>query len=171
MEDESWYALFVKTGDEDNVKARINYRIKDKFNILVPKRTLKERKKGIWINKIRTILPGYVLLKGDINVEDYYSFKDIPGIINLIRNGETFLKLKKEESSIIERLTYKSEIIGFSNALYENDKVLVLDGPLKNLEGYIISVNKRKNRAKIRINFMEEERNVELGINFLKASK
>jgi len=162
-----WYALFVKTGDEDNVKDRIKYRNKDKFDIVVPKRILREKKQGIWLNKIRIIFPGYVLVKGHVSIEDYYEFKDIPGIISFIRSGDKLLKIKKDEVFILSKLIHNGETIGFSKAFIENERVKIIEGPLKEMEGYIISINKRKKRAKIKISFMDEERTVELGINFL----
>jgi len=35
----------------------------------------------------------------------------------------------------------------------ENDRVVVIEGPLKGFEGSIIKVDKRKQRAKIRVDF------------------
>ena len=35
----------------------------------------------------------------------------------------------------------------------ENDRIVVIEGPLKGIEGNIIKVDKRKQRAKIRVDF------------------
>jgi len=163
-----WYALFVATGDEENVKERVKYRFQDKLDIIVPKRKLKERKDGKWSVKIRTMFPGYVLLNGEINTEDYYNMKGIPGIIKLLRNGESLLKIDRNEIEIINRLTYNDETIGYSNVLIENGHVMVVDGPLLSLEGYIVSINSRKGRARVRLDFLGEERTVELGVSILQ---
>ena len=68
IQDKKWYALFVKTGEEENVKSRIMYRLGDKdINVIVPKRCVRERRQGKWENKIRILFPGYILLNGNIS--------------------------------------------------------------------------------------------------------
>ena len=49
----------------------------------------------------------------------------------------------------------------------KGDRVVIFDGPLKELEGNIVSINKRRNRAKVRLKFMNELRTVELGLMML----
>ena len=62
------------------------------------------------------------------------------------------------------------EIIGFSDVLFENGKVKVVDGPLLSMEGQIISIDQRKGRAKVLLAFLGEERTVELGISVLRPA-
>ena len=165
---ENWYALFVETGKEDDVKKQMERRFEEKFRLLVPKRKLIERKGAVWSNVIRTLFPGYVLLNGDIGVEEYYQFKGMPGLIKLLRSGYDPLRIEYEEIGTISKLTYNNEIIGLSNVLMENGKVTVIDGPLQSLEGLIVSINRRKGRAKVRLGFLGEERTVELGVSVLQ---
>ena len=170
LNNKSWYAMFVRTGDEDNVKERIEYRLKEKFAVFVPKRRLKERKSGIWYEKVRTMFPGYVLVKGDMTVNDYYEFKEIPGVLNMLKSETRVLKIRNNEVEIISKLKKKGETLGFSKAFIEKDRVEILDGPLKSMEGLIVSINKRKSRAKVKINFMNEQRTIDLGLTLLKLA-
>lgn len=166
---ENWYALFVTTGEEDNVKERLLYRFKDSFKVLVPKRKLKERKKGIWKSNIKVLFPGYVLMYGYLGVEEYYNLKKIPGLIKLIRTGYEPAEIKDYEMEVISKLIFNNEIIGESSVLIENGNIVVVDGPLTSLEGKIISINRRKGRAKVCLNFMGEERTIELPISVLES--
>lgn len=165
-----WYVLFVKTGQEDRVKQRLEYRFKDKLTFLVPKRKLRERKAGEWIFSIRTLFPGYVLAKGEIDKNTMQLFKDIPGLLKLLRSGMEPLPIERQEMEILGRLICNGELIGLSSVLMENDKVLIVDGPLVSMEGYIAGIDYRKGRAKIKLNFLGEERMVDLGIAILKPS-
>ena len=61
-----WYALFVKTGNKEKVKARLEYRFRGEPEIFIPKYILRELKGGIWREKERVLFPGYVLLRGDM---------------------------------------------------------------------------------------------------------
>lgn len=71
---------------------------------------------------------------------------------------------------MISRLTCNGEIIGISKVLTENGKVVVVDGPLVSMEGVIEGIDQRKGRARVRMNFLGEERTVDLGISVLRPA-
>lgn len=166
----NWYAVFVLTGEEDRVKERLEYRFREKFDFLVPKRELRERKNGIWFHKVRTLFPGYVLLRGNITIQDYKNFKNVPGLLRLLRVGYEPAKLESYEAEVLDRLIYEDEMIGLSDVLIENGRVVVVDGPLTSLEGSIISIDRRKGRARVSLHFLGEERTVDLGVNILQPA-
>ena len=165
---DDWYALFVRTGKEDQVKDYILKNSDGKLRAVVPKRKLKERKGGSWSYVIRTLFPGYVLLNGDIEDEKHNYYKDIPGAIKLLRGGYEPLKIEKHEIWTISSLICDDETIGFSSVMIKGGRVVVVDGPLVSMEGLIVDINRRKERAKVRLNFMGEPRIVELGISVLQ---
>ena len=163
----NWFAVFVITGKEDKVKQALELRFDNNLRFLVPKRRLRERKCGVWTETIKVLFPGYVLINGVVTAETYYDLKQVPSLIKLLRSGNDILDVDLYEMEILSRLICNGEIIGYSEILYEDDKVKVLDGPLASLEGCIISINKRKGRAKIQISFMGELRTMDLGISVL----
>lgn len=165
-----WYALFVRTGEEDKVKARVEYRMSEYFRAVVPKRRLRERRQGKWEYRTRTLFPGYVLLNGDMHTETYYMLKGIPGLIRLLRTGFEPARIDPDEIELLSRITCNEELIGFSDVLLQDGKVRVVDGPLVALEGRILSVDHRKGRAKVSMTFLGEERIVELGVNVLRPA-
>jgi transcription termination/antitermination protein NusG len=165
---DKWYAIFVKTGEEETVKTYLNHIFPSGFKVVVPKRKLKERKQGIISYIIRVLFPGYVLINGYIGPEQYYSMKRVPGLLRLLCSESGPVEIRHEEIELLGSLVCNSDIIDFSNVLCENGRVQVIDGPLFSLEGLIESVNKRKGRARVRLNFLGEERSIELGISVLK---
>lgn len=165
-----WYGVFAVTGDEDKVKERIKYRLPEDFLVMVPKRKLKIRKGGILKVETKVLFPGYVLLNGEVNTDIYYRLKNIPSVLRFLRTGNALTPIDSAEMAVLSRLICNSEEIGFSSALVENGRVRVIDGPLFSLEGIILSINPRKERARIRLNFLGEERTVDLGISFLRPA-
>ena len=163
-----WHAVFVVTGDEDNVKERLKYRFGDQYGFLVPRRKLRERKGGIWSYNIRTLFPGYVLVNGDIDVNSYYNFKNIPGLLRLLKSGNDILKIDAQEIQVLSKLVCNGETIGISDVFIENGIVRVIDGPLLSMEGIIMEVNQRKGRARVKLDFLGQERIVEFGVSVLK---
>ena len=164
----NWYAVFVETGEEEKVRERLKYRFEEKYKIIVPKRKLRERSKGVWVERIRILFPGYVLVNGYIKSEDIIKFKDIPGLLKLLKSGYEPLTIEAYEIELINSMMSYDETIGLSEVLFENGRVVVVDGPLLNFEGHIKSIDRRKGRAKVKLNFLGEDRVVELGINVLR---
>lgn len=165
---DNWYALFVTTGKEEQVKGYIAQYMDDTLRAVVPKRRLKERKDGIWKEQIRTLFPGYVLVQGYIGVEEYYGIKRIPRIIKLLKSEYDPLKIEPEEMRTLSRLIGGSDMIGYSRGFIKDGKVIVTEGPLVSLEGHIVDINRRKGRAKVQISFMGEPRVVELGLTMIE---
>lgn len=161
----NWYALFVLTGQEEKVKERIQYRFKNsELRFIVPKRRLLERKSGKWEQKVRTILPGYILVNGTLGEKEYYLLEGVPGLLRVLKdNGEPF-EIPEEDIAVIKKLICNGDIIEPFSVFEESGKAIVVDGPLIGLEGLIYSVDKRKGRAKIRINFAGEPRLIDLSI-------
>jgi transcriptional antiterminator NusG len=167
MYNTDWYAAFVETGKEDNVKERLEYRFQNRLRFYVPKRRLRERKDGQWYNALRFLFPGYVLINGQITVDDYYKFKNIPELWRLIANDSELLSIPEREISLISKLMDDGGIIGPSSLCEEGGQVRVVDGPLTGMEGQIMKIDRRKGRAKIKMAFLGEERFIELAVNLL----
>lgn len=169
---DNWYALFVATGEEDKVKERLRYKFKNSADIrlLVPKRKLRERKNGVWETKIRTLFPGYIMVNGPLGIEEYYTLKGTPGLIRILKDKSGLLEIHKNEIKVINSLIYEDEIIGTSNVVMEGTRIIVVEGPLLGMDGLIQSVDRRKGRAKVRLNFIGEPRLVDLSISLVQPA-
>lgn len=167
MSEISMYALFVETGKELDVKARLEYKIGENYSFLVPVRRMRERKGGIWRYEERKLLPGYVLVKGFIDEQSYYGFKDVPGLYKLLRSGYEILDIPQHETAFLSTLTREGEVIRSSSVKILSGAVEVTGGPLKGLEGNIVSVDHRKGRAKVFFDFLGQPRIVELAVEVL----
>lgn len=165
-----WYALFVKTGQEERVKDRINFNLNSTIKTLVPKRKLRERRGGAWKTVVRKLFPGYVLLGGDIDGENYGVIQATPGILKLLKTGSQPARIEPWEMDMLNRLTCSGDTIEYSDGLIADGKIVITNGPLLNMEGKILSIDRRKGRVKVNISFMGEPRIVDLGISILQPA-
>jgi Transcription antiterminator len=165
---DNWYAIFVYTGEEDNVKQRLSFRIGNELKLVVPKRRLLERKDGKLHEVIRVLFPGYILAQGIITKEIYPKTKNIPGLVKILGDNKLPYRIESYEMEVISHLIQDDEIIGYSRLLEENGRVKVLNGPMMDMEGNILSIDKRKGRAKILVNLCGKECRIDLGIELLK---
>lgn len=191
-----WYVLVVETGKEDLVRTMIlKYLKKQPIHAIVPKRKLQERRLGQSYEVCRTMFPGYVFVKTEMNVKTYYDFKRLPKcyrLLNRFNNNDNhnnvgeedkgenikycpenflFSKIDVEEISLILQLIGNDELIEYSTLHVENAKVIVHDGPLKGMEGIIKKIDKRKKRARIVMDIMGSKRYLDVGINILETSE
>ncbi|TCK93129.1 transcriptional antiterminator NusG [Natranaerovirga hydrolytica] len=169
MKKEKWYALFVESNKEKKVKQLLEKTMAQDYKIIIPTRELKERKNGKWYHKKRKLFPGYVLIKGYIDTQAYHDIKNTPGIVEVLKTNEELLTIDEKELEVLKLLIdNKDNNIGVSKLYKEDDTIQIIEGPLKGLEGYIVHVNHRKGRAKVKINFMNDERIVELGVEIVE---
>lgn len=163
-----WYALFVKTGKENDVQKWLQFAFNESvLHCIVPKRKLTERKNGKVYSVIRTLFSGYVLINTEMNNIIYKKIVDIPNCINILGNGTYYTKIDQQEISTILSLTRDTEVLDCSKIYIENSKIIVKSGPLRGMEGIIRKIDTRKNRAKVSINFMNCEKMVDLGIELI----
>jgi len=159
-----WYALFVKTGEEENMRKFLGALLPDNnMKILIPKRKLQERRRGRVYETIRALLPGYVLIKTEMDVDFYYRLKQMPGLIRILRDETEPLPIPEHEIAVILALTSEGDVIGFSQVYKEGDKIKVCKGPMEGLEGIIESYDHRKKRLKVRLELLGQIRKVDLG--------
>jgi len=162
-----WHAIYVTTGKEEKVKKALLDVFKNDLKVLVPKRELKERKAGKYRIVKRKLFPGYVLIKCEITKEAYYRIKKIPMLLNLLKGNEGPLVIDERELAVLNILI-KDEQIKISKAYKENDMIKIIEGPLLGMEGLIESIDARKGRAKVNIDFLGTSKVVQLGIDVVE---
>lgn len=167
-----WYALFVKSGSEERIRRDLIKKFNDELEFFVPRKLIKERKKGSWYQAIRPLFPGYILVNGYVTDEMYYMFKEVIDIYFILKEGYRPVEISKAEIiPILHLMNLGSDgVIGSSDIVMEGDLIFVKAGPLKAFEGMIKSVNHRKGRAKVQFFVAGQEKIVELAVNVLSKS-
>lgn len=144
-----------------------------------PIRVIPKKIRGEWVNRYEKLFPGYVFLITDRIEEIYLALKKIPAMTKLLgKENDRYYPLTPEEEEWLNRLLDISEKASFerfdaevaiSNVEFdENDNVVIKDGPLKNMEGYIKKINLHKKIAEVEVDFMNNKTVIYLGIEFLK---
>ncbi len=74
------------------------------------------------------------------------------------------------DREIIRHFFIFGEIVGKSKAYFdENNRIKIISGPLEGLEGSIIKVDRRKKRAKIRLDLYEDSLYVNLDFEVIQS--
>ncbi len=167
-----FYVIQIKTKSEQkflNLAAQLAKELN--LNIFWPRRNLRIRKKGKWHDSLAPIFPGYLFINIEkISTEIYWRFRKIPGFFRFLKNNHNITPLPLAEANIIRKLIRFGEVIEKSTVTFnENNKINVIDGPLKGLEGIIVKIDKRKGRAKVKLDLYKEAYLVDFGFHSIST--
>ena len=170
MEEKKWYVVNTYSGHEAKVKEKLDMRINSMdmqeniFRVIVPERKEIEIKDGKKKEKLKKLFPGYVLVEMIMSDESWYIVRNTPGVTGFLGSsgkGAKPVPLYDEEvERIFKEIGYNDKIVV---ADYEpGDKVKIVDGPFKMLQGKIIDVDKEAGKANVSIDLFGQETTVEL---------
>jgi transcriptional antiterminator NusG len=169
-----WYAIHTYSGYEQavvrNLKQRIEtYGMQGKiFDAIVPTEKKIKIKNNKRVEEEEKIYPGYVLVEMVVDDDTWYIVRNTPRVTGFVGSGTTPVPLnQKELEELFSRM--KQETITHKIDLEEGDSVLISDGPFKDLEGRVESVDESKGKIKVNVVMFGRETPVEL--DFLQVKR
>ena len=169
-----WYVLHTYSGYEENVEKNLKQRIEsmdmeDKiFNILIPiekKIKIKNGKRKVIEEKI---FPGYVMVEMMVTDESWYVVRNTPNVTGFIGTGTIPTPISdKEIKDLQKRMGVEEPKFKIDVSL--GSPVKIIDGPFKNLEGKVTSIDEAKGKVKVLVSMFGRETPVEL--DFLQIKK
>jgi transcriptional antiterminator NusG len=170
----NWYAIHTYAGYENAVLRNLRQRIdslgmKDKiFNVIVPIEKKIKIKAGKRVEVEEKIYPGYVLVDMIVTDDSWYVVRNTPRVTGFVGAGVNPVPLKKEEVDYLfkkmDQSTIKHKI-----DIAINEIVRIVDGPFKDLEGKVNSVDQERGKIKVLVSIFGRETPVEL--DFLQVKK
>jgi transcriptional antiterminator NusG len=114
------------------------------------------------------IYPGYVLVDMIVTDDSWYVVRNTPRVTGFVGAGVNPVPLKSEE---MEYLFKKMDtgIVKHNIDIAINETVLIIDGPFKDLEGKVNSVDQERGKIKVLVSMFGRETPIEL--DFLQVAK
>jgi transcriptional antiterminator NusG len=159
MISEQWFVLYVKSGAEEEIAAKINEL--DQVHAFVPRKIKLYKRQGKIIKVNDIVFRSYVFVETAMDYETFYV-----EVINNIKMHSGFYKtlthktdrnietLYPQEKQFLQSFMNKDHLIETSVGLIEGDKVTITSGPLMGKESIIKSINKHKRIAILEILMM-----------------
>ncbi len=167
----NYYVVQVKTRGEEKYLSLAGRSTREwAVRLLWPRRNLTIRKQGRNIRSLAPIFPGYLFIEADsLDPELYWSLKRIPGFFRFLRSNDDIIPIEGDDKRLLLHFLSYGEIIDKSKVIFDdNNRIRVLEGPMKGLEGLIVKVDRRKKRAKIRLTMYSEAHLVDLGFEVIE---
>lgn len=173
-----YYVIQVAPGKEEETEKFIEERVSQEwyFSCFHPVRHVRKKFRGVWKDRHEKLLPGYVFIDSKNARELYLDLKRIPMMTKLLGWEREFITaLTKEETDWLERIVSAGEDgkltgeVGLSQIeVDENDKVRILSGPLKDMEGMVKRINLHKRIAEVEVVFMGRKTTIHLGVEVVE---
>jgi transcriptional antiterminator NusG len=165
-----FYGLQIWTGHEARFLSIAEKRLGEgNAQILWPRRNLRIRRAGIWRDSVAPIFPSYLFLRTtELGPELFIGLKQIPGFIRCLPSNEKIAPLSGKDQDLLSHFLSFGQVVEKSKAFFdENSRIRIISGPLKNLEGMIVRVDKRKGRARVRLSMYADSFEVDFGFEAL----
>ncbi len=169
-----WYVLHTYSGYEENVAQNLKQRVEsldmeDKiFNILIPtekKIKIKNGKRKVVEEKI---FPGYILVEMEVTDDSWYVVRNTPNVTGFIGTGTIPTPISEAEvKSLQKRMGVEDP--KFTIDVIVGSPVKINEGPFKNMEGKVTSIDEAKGKVKVSVSMFGRETPVEL--DFLQIKK
>lgn len=170
----NWYAIHTYAGYENVVLRNLKQRIdslgmNDKiFNVVVPVEKKIKIKAGKRVEVEEKIYPGYVLVDMVVTDDSWYVVRNTPRVTGFVGAGVNPVPLKKEEVDFLFK-KMDTNVAKHNIDLTINESVRIVDGPFKDLEGKVNSVDSERGKVKVLVSMFGRETPVEL--DFLQVKK
>ena len=174
QEGRNWYAIHTYSGYENAVARNLRQRIyslgmEDRiFNVLVPTEKKIKIKGNKRIEEDEKIYPGYVLVDMVVTDDSWYVVRNTPRVTGFVGSGVFPVPLdKKEVDDLFARMS--TDTPKHNIDLIVDDTVKIMDGPFKDLEGKVGTVDEARGKVRVLVPMFGRETPVEL--DFLQVKK
>jgi len=171
--------FFCKSGKDADVVRHFN-RVFPDGRAIAPTRTKIIRTRDAAIEARVPLLPGYVFFQigedgsqapgvADAVLQALLEFSRIDSVLKLLRYSDGTWQLFGPDGRFARMLFDTSGNIGLSQAYFDKgDRIRILNGFLKDYEGYITSVNRKNKTVKVAIDLQEKKVTMQLGYELVE---
>ncbi len=170
----SFFAIQVVTGRED-IYIELFSKQRPDQPLYSVKKKIRSRKRGKPTIVTTCLFPGYLFFQ-------YEGERPTPELVSDIRRTKYFIRilpgtdkikpLGERDTAIIRQLLSFGKEIGSSLVSFdENNRIKVIQGPMMGMEGMIIKVDRRKKRAKVRLEMNDSPISFDLSFEVLETVK
>lgn len=170
-----YYAVQVKTGRESELLKKIR-KINEEENEAVqayfPRRVLYVKKKGIRKKVDAPVFAGYIFLEIDnLSLPLCWQLRKTQDFYHFLPNNQNPLPLAANDLFLLRHFLSFGEITAPSKVYFdENARICVIEGALKGLEGKIIKVDRRKQRAKVLLDMYTDSFPIDLAFDVIEPA-
>lgn len=170
----SYYAIQVRTRSEEKfMRLFSGLHPHVRLPMHFPKRRVNLRRRGAVVPATTAIFPGYIFLEAEARevIEHQWLFRRTEGFGRFLRSNRDIKPLAGRDLELVLHFVRRvGPVAGVSRVRFDdNSRIVVMDGPLSGLEGRIVKVDRRKKRAKVKLDLYEDTFAIDLAFEVIEA--
>lgn len=144
-----WHGcLFVLTGHENRVASAVEMRWPG-IRVRAVSAVKRRSQQGVKRLSVEVIMPGYVFFEAEENFIPTPPYPD--GVIRFLTTVDGEWKLMGKDDEFAQWLLAHDGVLNLSQAHKEGERIVIHKGPLKELEGYILKIDRRNENALVQL--------------------
>ena len=117
---------------------------------------------------IEPLIPGYIFWKTD-NLSRVQDIRDEEGFIDFLPNDNGIKPLSVKDTELVTSFLRYGSVIPIINVQFDvNDRVVIVDGLFKGMEGFVSDVNRSNKRINFEVTLMSGKRILSLSYQELQ---
>ena len=149
-----YFCLNVTTSREEEAKTRITKLLEtsteEEFLVWFPKKEVREKRQGRYESYERPLFPSYLFIYWNGDNEMFFPLHEIrrlPTVIRILGYDDGTHNLKGKDLSFAKWIHMHDGFIEQSKVVYrEGQKLRIVEGPLKGMDGNVVKVDKHHKR-------------------------
>lgn len=167
-----FYAVQVRTGAESRYLQQARGAAGGTVELIWPRRRLRIRRAGAWGDALAPVFPGYIFVRAPRFGEPLFAaLREVPGFLRMLPSNDRVQPLGPGDERLLAHFLSFGEILDRSVVRFdEARRIRVISGPLTGLEGRIVRVDRRKGRARVRLEMYADSFEIDFGFERLEQA-
>lgn len=167
---ENWYAVQVKTGKEQETADLCRGIVNQEMLVesFIPRYERMKRYQGEWHKELLPMFPGYIFLVTERVEELFYELKRVPELTKILGSGSEFIPIRDEEKALLHRMGNEQHVTEMSVGYLVGERVVILSGPMKGMEGKIRKIDRHKRMAVLEVGMFGRWVDVKVGVEIVE---
>lgn len=169
----NWFVFYVQTGSEQRACNFLNRLFNTEESVaFVPQTEIIFKNSKLIRKELRPMFPGYVFTDSVLDertfmIQAYRMPIFSKCIFKLLGNGIDYMKVTENEKNFLLCFCDDEYVVKESRGFMVGDKIFITSGPLKGRESVIRKINRHKRRAEIEMEFLGENRRIDVSLEII----
>ncbi|GAB1484352.1 transcription termination/antitermination protein NusG [Treponema sp.] len=138
--------------------------------LVFPLRRLSIKRAGKTKDELVPVFPGYIFIEAEsrLNPILYWQLRRTEGFFRFLKSNQDVQALEGRDLETVLHFIGIGKVAEKSKVYFDDaERIVVAEGPLKGLEGKIIKVDKRKGRAKVKLDLYDDSFAIDLAFEVI----
>ncbi len=165
-----WYAVWVRTGQEQKVLDLCVEKIEDREafeECFLPKYEKPRKVNGQWVKREEILFPGYLFFVAENPERLQGALRGIPEFAKVLGDEDGAIPLYEEEVEFLQKHINEKKVFEMSVGEIVGEKLVILEGPMMGLEGKVVYVDRHKRCAVLEVEFFGRVVKMKVGLEIV----